>query len=294
MNALNPVEEVFARQAECSWFLSLSRKEANARPPIADEKVVTLWAQVDQATPYWWSNDTAAAVLQASRTMPGDWCLRPELIPSRAGIWVLAKPLPILLSLPHNQPVEASRIDTIVWGTAKLNDHKTDAVVIGGFFERQIKNNQAIRGIELLHWQVGTPLIDPADRHIQEEDYQISDYIYDICRYFAAGLQFLDQRILVTETHPLPRATRRRLERAGGPPPPPVQVVMLRRTEPRPRKEGMPEPVDWQWHWMVSGHWRRQWYPSLSIHQPHFIFPYPKGNPDKPLHVRPTVYEVKR
>lgn len=35
--------------------------------------------------------------------------------------------------------------------------------------------------------------------------------------------------------------------------------------------------------WMVRGHWRQQWYPSLGLHRPVHIAPYLKGPADAPL-----------
>lgn len=47
--------------------------------------------------------------------------------------------------------------------------------------------------------------------------------------------------------------------------------------------------------WMVSGHWRRQWYPARAVHEAIWIDPYIKGPDDKPLLThRPTVYQAVR
>ena len=39
----------------------------------------------------------------------------------------------------------------------------------------------------------------------------------------------------------------------------------------------------WQCQWIVSGHWRRQFYRSSGAHKPRYIAPYVKGPADKPL-----------
>lgn len=43
---------------------------------------------------------------------------------------------------------------------------------------------------------------------------------------------------------------------------------------------------DWQFRWLVSGHWRNQWFPSLGIHRQVWISPYVKGPEDRPLNIR--------
>lgn len=47
---------------------------------------------------------------------------------------------------------------------------------------------------------------------------------------------------------------------------------------------------DWSHRWLVSGHWRNQWYPSEGVHRPIWIDAFVKGPSDAPLLVRPTVY----
>jgi hypothetical protein len=44
--------------------------------------------------------------------------------------------------------------------------------------------------------------------------------------------------------------------------------------------------------WIVSGHFRAQWYPSLQGHKLRWIEPYVKGPEDAPL--KPSVYRVAR
>lgn len=44
---------------------------------------------------------------------------------------------------------------------------------------------------------------------------------------------------------------------------------------------------------LVSGHWRRQWYPSLQTHKPKWINPYVKGPEDAPFVAKETVNVVR-
>ena len=43
------------------------------------------------------------------------------------------------------------------------------------------------------------------------------------------------------------------------------------------------ERIERDSHWMVTGHWRRQWYPSVEKHAPLWIDGYIKGDTTKPF-----------
>ncbi|MFI7510665.1 hypothetical protein ACIBSS_27990 [Micromonospora aurantiaca] len=79
------------------------------------------------------------------------------------------------------------------------------------------------------------------------------------------------------------RPERRRTERAGLPPRD-VRVARLRRTLSADRdSEADRGDREWRHRWVVRGHWRKHWYPSLNDHRPLWIAPYLKGPADAPL-----------
>lgn len=49
-------------------------------------------------------------------------------------------------------------------------------------------------------------------------------------------------------------------------------------------------PIDWSHRWIVSGHWRKQWYATSETHRPKWIAPHIKGPDDKPLVVKEKRY----
>ena len=54
-----------------------------------------------------------------------------------------------------------------------------------------------------------------------------------------------------------------------------------------------PGHVEWSRRWFVRGHWRDQPYgPGMSLRRLKWIDPYIKGPSDKPLDVRPTIWEA--
>ena len=116
--------------------------------------------------------------------------------------------------------------------------------------------------------------------------------------YFAkivAARRFMDLPIADTSELPLPRAERRRNEKAGRTPPRCISIT-LRRVRPQESKTN-PEArtVDWSCQWTVAGHWRKQLYRSTGEKKPIWIDPYIKGPDDKPLkETRSRVIHVRR
>ncbi|RKW71787.1 hypothetical protein [Galactobacter caseinivorans] len=62
-----------------------------------------------------------------------------------------------------------------------------------------------------------------------------------------------------------------------------VSVIDMRRYEPTPHtKSGDPRRTT-DHRWVVSGHWRNQWYPSRNVHRPKWIPGHIKGPEGAPL-----------
>ena len=76
------------------------------------------------------------------------------------------------------------------------------------------------------------------------------------------------------------RAARRRAKRLKFPERE-VTVVRLRRE--RASSERLGGTADYRFRFMVSGHWRNQWFPSLGEHRQVWIAPYVKGPDEKPF-----------
>jgi hypothetical protein len=93
------------------------------------------------------------------------------------------------------------------------------------------------------------------------------------------------QHVAIREKRQPPRATRRRLERQA-PDFKDRYIVVVKLRRPKSKAEGESREVEWQHRWLVGGHWRNQWFPSLNRHRQIWINPYVKGPEDKPLVVR--------
>lgn len=52
---------------------------------------------------------------------------------------------------------------------------------------------------------------------------------------------------------------------------------------------------EFNYRWIVNGHWKQQFHPSTQTHKPKYISPYMKGDDNKPLlPPKQTIYTVKR
>ncbi len=106
---------------------------------------------------------------------------------------------------------------------------------------------------------------------------------------FRALCFLIRQRVAETSTVMPDRAARRRMAREGKEPPP-VRVISLRGGSAHGGGDGSREYVH---RWMVRGHWRRQWYPSIQQHRPIWVSPHVKGPEDAPLLGGEKVYTVR-
>jgi hypothetical protein len=97
-------------------------------------------------------------------------------------------------------------------------------------------------------------------------------------------------REFVAGTERAPRGQRRAARRAGLSAD--VTILRLRRHVRAVVEAG--QARDWSCQWIVRGHWRNQWYPSLEEHRQRYVAPYIKGPQDKPLRVTDRAVEFIR
>jgi hypothetical protein len=108
-------------------------------------------------------------------------------------------------------------------------------------------------------------------------------------RLFAASIVLMNQRLTRLSDFRTDRAGRKRAQGVFPTPEPPlIKTVLLRRVDYVNRPEAEPgegagEPIAWSRRWLVSRHWREQWFPSEQRHKSIVIEAYVKGPPDKPL-----------
>jgi hypothetical protein len=105
----------------------------------------------------------------------------------------------------------------------------------------------------------------------------------------------MKQRLHVERAERADRPTRRRLARQHSPLAERfIKVVTLRRIEERKPTEGEAQHVERTHRWIVSGHWRNQWYAAERMHRLIWIHPFIKGPDDMPLVEKRVVTRLVR
>jgi hypothetical protein len=106
-------------------------------------------------------------------------------------------------------------------------------------------------------------------------------------------LRFMDEPWINTERYEPDRHLSKRAMRTLNHVPE-VHVVHLRRAAARGNTDPGAGNVEWSHRWLVRGHWRNQWYPSLEVHKPRWIAEHVKGPEHAPLVVHDKIFSVER
>jgi hypothetical protein len=275
---------------------------------------------------YYWSESMCALIEAASSELP-DVPLQSEhfpqgIAPDNRGLFPygcffwFSRPLPIF---PGDPPMVAIAL-TCVHATIEPDTTSKPTMfcyLLGLAGERTASDDPA-QDIPVIrssfHWRLGETLyglLEESERYCQEqcreagiiEAAKIRRSVQRaeiLTRYLVASLVLLGQKVVKTDELPADRSLQRRAKRGGRHSIPPIHVVHLREFERANEKpigtgESTSSKREYAVQWIVSGHWRQQYYPSLKRHQLRWIAPYRKGPADKPLKVgRPTVYAVTR
>jgi hypothetical protein len=117
---------------------------------------------------------------------------------------------------------------------------------------------------------------------VPQSDHPGSELVTGLLKMFIA-MQLIAQQKIGEPVRLLPdRPTRRRMAREGMPERL-ITLITLRRKSAKKDEDEDKEPIPWSRRWVVRGHWRRQWYPSLKRHDWKYIYEYVKGPENKPL-----------
>lgn len=230
------------------------------------------------ATPYYWSSEICTTIASVAPGMP-PWRLDPKTLPSHHGFCYFERLLPYI-GIDDQDQVEA--ISALLWNSTLIpppggGPGQLPAISITTW--AQAIDADRPMPFHYMDWIFGETPADAAGR-FGPGTIEGKTLVYQI---LAAMLVFMDQRILMQTPQTAERATRRRLERADWKHEPVVRAIELRRRETSSNQSTDHASVDWSHRWLVSGHWRNQWYPSLNDHRPRWVLPYVKGPDDKPL-----------
>lgn len=245
----------------------------------------------------WWIDPDMCAVIEAvAPSMPD---VNPDP-PSDVGLAVFARPV-------RGTDAEAGdEISTTayLWGPIELNGVLS---IIFATFEHRLRLESILGRERLILSQHAHHLATtltftgwsswPVDALTSETDiegeHQRVSYIEDR-RAMAAVWGIVASPGVASEPEMVDRPARRRAQRAGlQVPDQSVRVVRLHAGDYQAHpRAGAAMPVEWSHRWLVSGHWRQQWYPSRGQHLAKYILPHVKGPADKPLIVKDTVRAI--
>jgi hypothetical protein len=267
------------------------------------------WRKLAVTPPYWISEDACTLIQEASKTFQPEPLLATDLL-TPSGIIVFAKPMDtgVLVNpdlLPPN--ITAHHLETpvtcrvITWcpvsemDDAKSvihydNDEHRQGIAFAAYecpqdFGSTVQNMGlpylpiVVQGIPFYSgWQFGNIIPTGETAHSHNAVHAI----------FQVASRLITQRVMSQTTQGVDRHTRKRAMRADIPFTE-VNVVDL------PRRVSSSNPqgtgVEYTHRWMVAGHWRNQWYPSLGTHRQRWIHGYVKGPDDKPLVVKQRVFQ---
>lgn len=251
--------------------------EAQAKQALFGATMHTL----KSGDPFYWDATTCELVAATAAGLP-EMTLRPEDLIVPFGFCWFARPLPLTTpdSVGRNLPMVG-----YAWGLVPEN-----GVMLMPFVPTVERASGAPS--QLTMWRFGDSVeaLSESVRDLARKEAGLMDSEVQArrrceqMRYIAACTVFMNQRILSRRSERPDRPTRRRLEREGWTHEPLIQVITLRRAHPEGEaRESSGIPVEWTCQWVVSGHWRQQFYPSTGEHRPVFVLPYIKGPEGLPL-----------
>lgn len=257
---------------------------------------------------YFVSSQIAEAIYMASKDFP-DWQFTENSLPSNNGFVLFEHQI-----RNGELAVISGGIVGFMWGY--LRDIVSGARSIRIHLLSPSKKSTTPIPLLVLDWQLGETVLEVSERQRKQyiggyeelvkaglaDSFVGADKVStaaltggSIARLFATWLAFVRQELIVFESMVTDRSTRRRYEKDKRTEAPLVRVVLLRKKHYEHETVKSNLEKEYSCQWVVRGHWRQQWYPSLQRHQPKWITPYVKGPDDKPLKPpRATVFAVVR
>jgi hypothetical protein len=114
-------------------------------------------------------------------------------------------------------------------------------------------------------------------------------------RFFRVMQKLMSETIVTSERRKAARPARREAARQGWDPGAPRVIELRRPTSREADPDGeRSRDVNWTHRWIVGGHWRQQWYPSIGGHRQRWIGAYEKGPENLPLVIRERVWNWDR
>lgn len=314
---MHPAQVASLRRELITW---LATPDAEAYYELMAEDAGT-WRREPQrealvkAELFYVSDEMSAVAVHAGQTMPDQVPMRQEF-PAEYGFIVWDGPLvdeetTATMLGAHPQAGLFASCHALSWFITELTNEE-DAVVDAAFLTFWVRpEGRTYPPLIPYHsavFDLSLPIRGSALADNEGGNEAAGGWIaqFDMTAYTTMVL--MGQSVATLESHRPERAERRRAARAGLETPD-VTVVQLRR---HARAEGQPDDADDDntedsteagqdpaasartHRWVVRGHWRQQWYPSLNDHRAIWIHGYVKGPEDKPLVIGERVNALLR
>lgn len=253
-----------------------------------ETSIALATTMIGQGDAYYVDGPIVDMLSRVSSSVPLDTPVTAELFPAPRGFVWLAKPVYRELDLGDGRGV--TRMPTHAFSWNVTHPRKGSPIITFGCYDVSMFGVPVIGAMypsfsgDNLASCVG--YVDSAVEKLYRERGMEPRANNLTIPFMLSLVLFMRQRILRFRSDGNPdRATRRRLAKAAPDlTEPKVQVVSLRKVDygHRERPEDA-EPVEWSCHWLVSGHWRRQWYPRRQCYETIWIEPHMKGDLGKPF-----------
>lgn len=265
---------------------------------LADPTLQKIWMEqgeveaIRRAELLWVSAEMGTLLNTAQKTLPVDTIIRPDDLPSDFGFVVFEEPL-VCIDATRDEPMI---VRAFMWANARIAGE--NALHMSFYVDSDKYPALAAIGLHLAYagaseWFMNTDLNAFPAAHYEAMTEHALESIREDRRIFGSLLMLLHQPLVVEGLVKAGRQERRQAERHGQPAPPDVRVLTLRLPQ-HQYEDKVTSRVQWTHRWLVSGHWRKQWYATEQVHRPIWIAPFIKGPAEKELFVRPTVRAWRR
>jgi hypothetical protein len=255
--------------------------------PLDAEKLADgAAALVELSAPIWVSAQMVDLLEVAAHQMPDQRLLLID-VPMSAGFALLER------SIEVSDGYERAPVHAVAWCVSDVITPSSRAGVVFYLYSR------AMPLPRFALWEFGTTIAESYERLLRkgvENTVGIKESFFEVLRLFAAFWHLIQQPIAHVSEERAPRQVHKRAERAGIEKKDSIRVVTLRRlrVEREDSETGEKREIEWDHRWIVTGHWRNQFYRSLNTHRLIWINPYVKGPEDKPLVVGQKAYRWVR
>lgn len=247
-------------------------------------------AELLTADPWWVAEDTMDLITHAEESMPPD-PIHEDEITMPTGFVLLPK---ALMYTERNNKMLSTR--AFSWGA--IRDAEGKSMMLITTWAHVADDDDFVQGVReirdetwLRHGQDAMIDLAPTAVVILEFD---DDLIWrefvkhqtGPTRWLVALWRFVQQEVTVSERERVSRGIRRSLPRIGFPDEGYVTKIRLRRAQRKEAGEEIGSGRHLTERHIVSGFWKRQWYPSTQTHRPIYIHPYVRGPEGTPLRER--------